>query len=101
MLNPSEAVSRTRGNIYTGQIGKHHVSPEVVEVENKAYQDDQTKHKHVLRSPTNLRTTVCNSITLIAASTSVLRCQDESIDDVTHSKECKSTCTQYCVPVAT
>lgn len=101
MLNPAEAIRWGRVDIYAGQISEHHVSPEVVEVQNKAYQDDQTKHKHVLRSPTNLRTTVSNGITLITASTSVLRCQDESIDDVTHSKECKSACTQYCVPVAT
>ena len=38
-------------NSHTGKLGKHHVVPEVEEVEQQTQQDDDTQHEHVLRSP--------------------------------------------------
>ena len=100
VLNPSESVGRIMCYLDAGKLCKHHVSPEVVQVEHDADEDDQTEHKHVLRSPAHLRTAACHLIALLATCATVLCCQDEGIDDVTHGQECQAQSTSHCIPVA-
>ena len=48
LLNPCEAIGRVVSDLHTGKLSKHHVSPEVVQVQEQADEDDKTQHKHVL-----------------------------------------------------
>ena len=69
-------------------FSKHHVVPEVEQVEQQAQADNDTQHEHVLRSPLNLTSIHrCSYIVAtVATSSTVLRCQDERINDVNHSQ---------------
>ena len=69
----------------TQEFSKHHVVPEVEEVKQKTENDDDTKHQHILACPLYLLRLCCYLVTLVTASTTVLCCQDESINDVTNS----------------
>ena len=48
LLNPAEAVSRITYALETYELSKHHVVPEVEEVEQQTEQNDDTEYEHVL-----------------------------------------------------
>ena len=51
-LNLSETIGGSRVEMDRGeQLGKHHVVPEVEEVQQQTQQNDDAEHQHVLRSP--------------------------------------------------
>jgi len=53
--NPTEAVGRIAlQSLNAKQLSKHHVVPEVVQMQKDAEQDNKTEHKHVLRRPLHL-----------------------------------------------
>ena len=100
LLNPAKAIGGSRCGGAASELGEHHVGPEVVEVEQKAYHDDKAEHQHVLRCPRHLGATACHLVALWATSPTVLSREDERVNDVAHCQEGKAKRSQYCVPVA-
>lgn len=101
VLNPGKAVSRIVSHADAGKLGKHHVTPEIVKVQEKAYKNDKTKNEHVLRCQRHLRTTVGDSITLVTARTPVLGSKNKGIHDMAHSKERQAESTKNSIPIRT
>ena len=76
----------------TQQLGKHHVVPEVEQVEQQAQEDDDAQHEHVLRCPFHFAgIDHCGDIVAIVTAGSTVLCrQDEGIDNVNHSEGCQT-----------
>ena len=74
----------------TQEFSKHHVVPEIEEVKQQTENDDDTEHQHVLASPLYFLWLCCYLVTLVTASTTVLCCQDESVNDVTNCQSCQT-----------
>ena len=85
----------------TQKLCKHHVVPEIKEVKQQTENDDDTEHQHVLASPLYFLWLCCYLVTLVTASTTVLCCQDESVNDVTNCQSCQTQSCNYGVPVST
>ena len=93
----------TRFNIsahHVKNLRQLHVCPEIDKMEAKTKNYNDTEDKHVLRSPRNSLWSLGNSIALITASLSVLHCENESIDEVKHYKNCKTCCSNQCIPIS-
>lgn len=73
----------------------------IEEVKQQTENDDDTEHQHVLASPLYLLWLCCYLVTLVTASTTVLCCQDESVNDVTNCQSCQTQSCNYGVPVST
>ena len=83
--NPVGTVSGIHG-LGTHEFGKHHVVPEVIEVQQHAEDDDDAEHEHVLAGPFHLGRTVGHSIGAGSASLLVLKRQHYGIDEMEHHK---------------
>ena len=83
------------------QLGKHHVVPEVEQVQQQTEDNDQAEHEHVLACPLHLLGAVGDSITVVATCTPVLHRKDEGIDEVDGDKGCESHGSRYGIPVGT
>ena len=88
------------GNLYAGQLGKHHVSPEIVEVKQDADKDNQAEHEHVLRGPAHLSVGSIHGVTLATTGATVLGREDKSVDNVPHREGAKADCADDSIPVA-
>ena len=70
LLNPTKTVCRTDGWHSTDDLCKHHVVPEVPEVNEQTDADNDTQHQHVLRCPLYLTRVdrCCHLVTVIATT---------------------------------
>ena len=64
------------------KLSKHHVVPEVEQVEEKAQYDDNAQHKHIARVPVNLVRSCRDSVAVVATCLAVLKRQDDRVDKV-------------------
>ena len=99
LRNPCESVGRTRANRITCKLSEHHVIPEVEQMEQQTEADDQSEHEHVLRRPLHLVGFVGHRIPVAAACLTVLKSQDDGIDEVDGDKRHQHHCRSHGIPV--
>ena len=88
-------------SLSTDEFGKHHVVPEVVEVEEHTEDHDDTEHEHVLAGPLYLLRTVGHSVLAGTTGLLILKGEDESVNEVKDYECCKTSGSNDCVPVGT
>ena len=72
VFDESETIRRHVCHRHVNQLGKHHVVPEVKQMEQQAQQYNNAQYEHVLRSPFNLGRFVGYCITFNTTGTTVL-----------------------------
>ena len=97
--NPIETSSRSICTLDASEFSKHHVGPEIVEVYEKAANDDDTENEHVLGCPM-YGLLAGDGIRIIATCFPVLEGQDEGIDEMDDNEQSqtgstKETMTSY------
>ena len=81
------------------KLRKHHVEPEVVEVEAKTKGNDDAKDEHVLAGPFYLLGLVRDGIAVLAASLAILKRQDDGINEMDGYECRKEHCAGHCIPI--
>ena len=81
-LNPAETIRWRELTFSADDFCPHHVAPEILQVKQKTQAHDDAKHQHVLTCPFHSRWLVGHLILVVAASLTVLKCEDEGVDDV-------------------
>src|SRR5574344_2909555 len=82
----SETVSGTMSANDTKEFCKHHVIPEILQVQQQTNKDNKPQHKHVLRGPLYLTRSHRrgNGVTIVTTSRTILHCQDKCKNNVNH-----------------
>ena len=102
LLNPEGTVRCVACVNHVGeQFGKHHVVPEVVEVEEQTEHYDNTEHEHVLRSPFHLSRTVGHCIAAGTTRLAVLHRENKSINEVKGYQRSQAEGCCHSIPVST
>ena len=83
------------------QLGKHHVIPEVEQVEQKTEHNDNAEHEHVLRCPLYLFGFANHCIAVVATSLTVLESQNEGVDEVDGYESSEAEGSSYSISVGT
>ena len=93
--DPAEAIARSMSQTLDAEeLSSHHVPPEIEQVKQQTEADDDSKNEHVLRSPLYLACINLRSylVTIVATSGTVLRSQNEGVDDVNHCQGSQTKC---------
>ena len=105
IANQTSSIRRTRDSfdtevVLTDDLSELHLSPEVEEVQDDPQDDDDTKSHHVLRSPFDALWLIDDSIAVITARLTILKRQDEGVDDVDEEETCQPDRSDQGIPVS-